>query len=573
MPTDVWAPAKHGSRIATAPSIQSDRPSDAARQLASRDDRSADARESGCYRGLLFALLLTAGLEVVIAARAATISVDGITFISMADQLSQDPIATIRAADQHPGYPAMILGATRLVQAAGYVEEPQCWIIGARLVSATCGILSVLVVWLFGRGLFDVQIANIAAIALAVLPMLRRNAADAMSDTPHMLFYLLAAWVACEAILRGRALLFVAAGLLSGLAYWVRPEGLEIALVTAVFIFVKCWWTRAGFRQFAVQLTALCLATAAIVTPYLILAGKVTSKQVPFAKQNPPELFAMKQVRAAEANQPAAAAGVMASCKVFFKLLGGALNEFAKGIAQGFRFAFLPFYLLSFVAYFSCQPRWWAVLLVGSFGVLHILVLIGVYFVSGYIDQRHVIPLVALAAPFAGLGLVYAAKKLHQWVPVVGSPRAIAAVLLLVCCLLVLGKTLSPMNAEFRPVLEASQWVTAHARPGEAIVTNSPYVQFFTRMPTVVLTPAAPNLGAVLAQAPGGTCAYAVLHVNAHDYQPSWLEQLERRFDPVVELSDPRPGHDAARVVIFAAKTSAKADHGNLNGAAKAALR
>ena len=57
-----------------------------------------------------------------------------------------------------------------------------------------------------GRELVDTQTANLAAIIFAILPVPRSIAADVLSDSSHLLFYLLAAWLAAGAVRSGRLL-------------------------------------------------------------------------------------------------------------------------------------------------------------------------------------------------------------------------------------------------------------------------------------------------------------------------------------------------------------------------------
>src|SRR3954470_8930095 len=112
------------------------------------------------YYALLFAVGLAAALQAIHIARSATISADGITFISIARDLAQAPSEAFRRHDQHPGYPAMLLGAARVVQWFGYRAEPHSWAVAGVVVSYVCGLAAIVFVWLLARNLFDVRAAN-----------------------------------------------------------------------------------------------------------------------------------------------------------------------------------------------------------------------------------------------------------------------------------------------------------------------------------------------------------------------------------------------------------------------------
>ena len=239
------------------------------------------------YRGLILAVAVAAVLQILLIARSPSITADGIVFTSIAKELEQSPVETFRTQDQHPGYPAMLLGMTRLVQWLGYRAEPESWMLAGQTIGFVCGLLSIWVVWLFARDLFDAQAANLAALTFAVLPVPRWNAADAMSDTPHMLFFLLAAWLASSAMVDGRLWKLIAAGAASGIAYWIRPEGLEVALVAIGFLVCRGLIARWQWKRLAVATAALAGSTMIVAVPYMVLAGKLTSKQLQFAKVEP----------------------------------------------------------------------------------------------------------------------------------------------------------------------------------------------------------------------------------------------------------------------------------------------
>jgi len=248
------------------------------------------------YRWLILAVLAASGLQVMLAARAWTISVDGTLFIDYARELAIDPLEAMRAHDQHPGYPAMVVACRGMVQLLGLQGELTPWIVGAQVVSGLCGVLSVLVLWFWTRGMYGSAIANIACWVLVLLPLFRMNAVEAQSDTPHLLPYLLAVWLATAGIKSGRPAYWIGAGLASGAAFWIRPEGLEVPLVAGLLL---CCPGEITFRRRALCMAALVVSTLAVAAPYCVLAGKFTSKQLPFAKRQPVTPFVTQQFEAA----------------------------------------------------------------------------------------------------------------------------------------------------------------------------------------------------------------------------------------------------------------------------------
>jgi len=573
-----------------------------------------DPRRSLPYLPLIAILLGNALLQAIVIARAPTISADGIIFVSIARDVADDPIAAFRQHDQHPGYPAMLLASERVAQWLGYREQPDSWLVAALAVNFVCGVLSVAVVWFFARDLFGDQVANVAALIFAVLPVPRCNVADAQSDTPHVLLYLLAAWLASSGMQRQQIWRLALAGAASGLAYWLRPEGLEVALIALACLMgamLRGAWT---WRQACAGMAALGITAFVVAAPYPILAGKITSKQLPFAKISPPPTYLEKMaVARAEAKAHAAAPPVetrpaelkpaeakpaetnpsetsqpredkpteVASTQPapdvaapdsavassppakpqrryslsFLAWMGSkAFNAFINSICQGFKFVFIPFYLLGNIELIRRKPQWLPIAFIALLGLTHILILHSVYVLSGYIAHRHVLPIVGLAMPFTALGIFYVARHLAR--PFDAPPLAVTAGVLAIAMGLVLPYTLRPMNREFIPVIAATHWVENHAGPGAGIVSNSPYVEFYGTMPVAYLgTHYSHSVDDALTHTKHpARYDYVVLHVNAHDYHPEWLDQVTTRYRQVQMFDDPYSSPRPKKVLVFEAK-------------------
>ncbi len=556
------------------------------------------------YWPLALILLGTAILQSVLFFRLPTISADGIIFTRVARGLAADPLATMQHEDQHPGYPAMMLGATRALQAVGYGHEPEAWMAGGIAVSFIAGLLTVVVIWLFAREMFGTTIASIAAIGFAVLPVPRAIAVDAQSDTLHGLFYLFAAWMASTGLTSGSLRRLALAGLSSGLAFWVRPEGLEVAMIASAFVLllaVSSW----PWRKSAVALAAVAGIALVVSSPYMLLAGKITSKQLLIFKAKPAPSYIERlaeaeeaaKARVAAANVPepqapiqpappvAAPAVVQApapmpvqtpplavaqspapvapaivdpsdpngdpdySPELVCSLIGLGFAAFINSICQGLKFVFIPYYLLGNLALAWRRPAGIQIAFLATLGATHIVVLVSVFVFSGYVAHRHTIPLVGLAMPFAALGIWQSSVEVGRWIRL--RPRWLAAGTLVTCCLLVLPYTLRRLNAEFIPVIEATEWVQQRIAPGAGIVCNSPYVPYYSGKPVAELVPLSPSLGEALLKAPDARYDYAVMHVNAHDYRPEWLEQLAPYYQQVLEINDPLPFRKPRKVLVF----------------------
>jgi hypothetical protein len=523
------------------------------------------------YRGLALAVAAAAVLQGLLVARSPTVTADGIIFTAVARSLAQAPIETFRVHDQHPGYPAMMLAGTQLVRFLGYRLEPESWMAGGQLVAFICGLLSVIVVWLLARDMFDTRVADLAAFVFAMLPLPRWTAADALSDTPHLLFYLLAVWLASSAISSGQLLRLAGAGAASAIAYWIRPEGLAvflIALPCLVWQAFRAGWT---WRHLGAACATLAGVTLLIAAPYPILAGKFTSKQLRLARTRPTQTYIAKVVAADSATvqppiaQPTTLAAPVSApqssapelrraAALALRVFGKAVAALVNSLCQGLKFVFIPFFLIGQIGVIRRQQAGLQMAFLALLAATHIIVLLAVYVNSGYIAHRHVLPLVALAMPCTGLGILYTGEWAAARLRIESAKTTLASLAL--GCLIVLPYSLRPFSREFVPVIAATRWVQARAEPGSGIICNSPYVGYYGSLPVTYLTSEAPTLADALAKATvAARYDYVVLHVNAHDYHPEWIDQIERQFRRVEVfpdlLSDPARNR---KVLVFEAK-------------------
>ncbi len=575
----------------------------------------ADTLRTG-YGGLLAALVVTAAFEAAILARSPIIAKDGIGFIRIAHELADDPTATLRLEDQHPGYPAMVLAASRLVQRVTGKSDFDAAILGAHLASALCGVMSVLLLWLFVRRLYDARVANVTGLLAAAWPLLRLNAADGLSDTPHLMFYLAAAWLAAEALARGRLTLLAAAGVASGLAYWIRPEGLvpgaAAGLVLIANLVGRLGWRsslcreRPLWRSASIELTshrparnategvpyrelrdsspppisalispnnrrlwslaglgALAAAMLLVASPYVLIAGKVTSKKMPFRAAPSAHAVAIASVEPTagilgeprpggtlpdEFARPTTLAGVFA--------LG--LVELGRELAQGL--CYLGLIPLTIGSFAPARPRrqpGLASLHVALVSVQAGLLLL-LYLVAGYISHRHVIPLVALLLPGVAAGMIVLAARLALRVPKLGPPRRVAMAVAAIWVVCMAPKCLRPLNAVHTPLVEAAQWVRGHARAGDAVLATSSYVRFYADMPGILVGPEAPNLPVGMHFAPSsGLWPFIVLEVDERTFDRGQLVGPNGGYQQTLELAAHRR-KPWAKVLVFALR-----DRGN----------
>ena len=521
------------------------------------------------FRWLAMAIALAATIQALMAARSPLIAKDGIGFIGAARRLATSPVDTFRQEDQHPGYPAMILGASALTRFAG-LDERDSWILAARSVSAAAGLGIVALTWLLSRRMFDERAANVAGFMVATLPLFRWDAGDALSDSPHLFFYLLGAFLALEAIERKSLFWYLAVGFVSGIAFLVRPEGLGIAVVTIAVvtagrfplrilslliqrpfdpISLGSWKTRLG------RGLAVATATGAVVACYAIPAGKLTSKKNPIADDQ----VAVRQVAAAGGKTPGLLVeptrgeflpGETPRPSGNVAVFGAAIFELGKELGQGIRyFALIPL-LCGCFAPGRAQPGVRSLALVLGFAACHATLLIYLYFHASYISHRHVMPIVALLAPVTSVGALWMYDRLAELLNHRRLPAKLAWGLPLFFVTWQAPPCWKRQHDVYLPIVEAAEWVAANGHPGDTVLSTSSYTRFYSKHDGLLLGIETPNLRTALAGASlEHPWTYLVLEIDERTFDASELDHGLTSYEPMLETpAHPKRPWDKIRV-------------------------
>lgn len=531
-----------------------------------------DPSRRGPGPGLLAALLLTAALQIFVGLCSPIIAKDGMSFIRIARELREDPAATLQIEDQHPGYPAMILAANTLVRRLPGIGEFDGWILSARLASGMAGVISVAVIWLLTRRLFDRRVADVAALLAAVWPLLRQNASDALSDTPHFMFYLAGVWLTCEGLVRRQARWFAAACAVSGVAYWIRPEGLIVGFTAALLLLIQLWRAEGQVRWRAIcKVAAIGMVMFAVAAPYGLLAGKFTSKKNPW-QHTPSDLEIAVQgiaVTPGLLSEPLPGAKLPNETERPDSTLGAvaaAVYELGQEIGQGFYYLFLIPLFVWLCAPSRLRPHFAATSMTIALIFCHMGMLVALFLTAGYISHRHVIPLVGMMLPGTAAGTVWLADRLaNRWpvwtarlrIPTLRAPSSGQALTAIVFCMLVglLPKTIKPLHEVYAPLVEAALWVKEHALPGDTVLATSGYVRFYAGLPGLLLGPEVPNLPIGLVKEPDSRqWPFIVVEVDARKFDCQQLCSFGAGYEQVLEIAL-HPRRKWPKVLVFAARS------------------
>ena len=483
-------------------------------------------------RSLCAVLCVAALLQAVIWWRSPLIDKDGVIFIRMAQGLLSDPVATMREADQHPGYPALILvGRAAYGWVTGTVG-PEAWAGGARAVSFVMGLAGIVFLWWIARRAFDGRTACLAALFLTFLPLFRRSAANALSDTTCLTLHLLGAWLLIEAIRRRKAAWLVGAAAAGAAAYLVRPEGIAVTAVALCAPLLLVF--RRETRPFALRglLAGAVIATAAGV-PYVLVKGTPTGK-----KDVPGFLAGLME-------SPAGSAELAA------RLEAGSLELGHLYASAGLRYVLLVPLLAAIALPGRRRAHAVAGRICAALAALHLAFLVLLLLIAGYAAGRHVMVLSAYSMPWVAAGTVRLGGMLHARAPVGVlrrlGPDGCALLLGVAVSLGLLPRTIHALHPTKIPILEAADWVRTHTAPSDRILTTSAYILFYGDRPGTQIR----NMGAPLPELGGGERPPFELVILEDDQmrpERPWVAQITAQFE---EYDEPGLSGGSRGIKVF----------------------
>ena len=354
--------------------------------------------------------------------RTAAIFNDGPTYIELARQLQAGLFADVIAHPYHPLFPAA-------VAAVDFITGDWEW--AAVTVSILSGCGSVVLLHRFVRDAFDRRTADIAALILAVHPWAVRQSSDVQSDGLYLMAFLAAVSVLWRAWREQRTALAFYAGALSGLAYWVRPEGIGVALIGTALALVSVWRRSWSLTASALWTAALASGALLVVVPLVTAVGIQTGHWVLTQKKSTQAFLGLGDRAAIERTAPPRLDSPSLESQIGSRVEQTSGSPSGPSAASnpppnsGHRAAILALLdrifttyrldLLIFLGFGLAAlrgrpgPRAWFVL---AFVVSYAILLETLHRNAGYLSRRHVVPPLTLTLGYAASGVIPAAQWL-----------------------------------------------------------------------------------------------------------------------------------------------------------------
>jgi hypothetical protein len=444
--------------------------------------------------------------------RSAVPAQDGIKFLRIAREFQSQPWTdVIRAADQHPLYPALVALVEPAV-AAAIGRGADAWRIAAQLISVSASLALLLPLYHFARNVFDRRVAILTLLVYVLLPAPAEISHDTLSDALGLLAFTTALCLGEQAIRKQQLPASLGCAVASGLGYWVRPELalLPVALcVTVAVRSVRPYFCsarasgsgaqsvepRTGRALIATSVSrrnvstarvragtwpVFCIVWLALIGTYALIKGDLSEKLA--LRRAAGTSSIARPVRSAGHRLPDGlndsrwdfSAKEESARLATFGPVGAGLRAVGTWF-EGMGYVFAPLAVWGAIRVRASVGR----TLIAVYLLLFTAVLIRHAMGLGYLSGRHVLTLVVATLPWAAAASLRIADRLAQlgaWSEQACRRRAILAVSLLV----VLGVVLQckPYHASRWGHAAAGRWLAANASESEAVLDTRGWAAF-----------------------------------------------------------------------------------------------
>ena len=457
-----------------------------------------------------FIALLTLATRSWVVAHAEVVSRDGVGFIRYALQLEDPPVfpahperpityaELLRYSDHPPGFAVSILAVSIPVRAILGGANAASMVLSAQIASVLASLLLILPMYFLGKMLFNRPIAFIATLIFQVLPASTEVASDGLSDSLFLLTAATVLWFTALGFRRMSAGWFALAGMMSGIAYLVRPEGLIVALVAGL---VMIWCKVRGdwsWRSLLMRSGALAVGALILAAPYAVTIGRLTNKATGEGILHWMQGKEMKPGWVTN-HPPAERTTVSFPLATYYKdaILGKKPNAEWAGKALAGELLKASFYILPLFSAIGFALLWprvrsdAAVLLLVALGVCHTILLWAVAMGAGYVAERHTLLIVLCSSYFAAASLPLLGERLAS-IPALRrmGPASFWASLIAIMFVAASAPAgLKTLHAGRSGHREAGRWIAAQHEPDAKIIDPFSWCEFYAgniRMPSLV---------------------------------------------------------------------------------------
>jgi hypothetical protein len=407
---------------------------------------------------------------------------DGPVFLTLAQAMADGEWARALSHEYHPLYPALTAAARAVIGD---------WELAAVVVNVIGGTAAVGCLYGFARAAFGRTPGFVAAALLAVHPHAIEFSGDVQSEGLYLGLFLGAVWALWLVLRRESHAAAPVAGLLCGLAYLTRPEGIGLlavgGLLTAWYALRRSW----SLRRAATLGTLLFLSTACVAGPYLawlrVDSGEwslTQKKSIGWVAglSGPPARYAPSE-QAEASPDPASglestteaqkAASEKRATPSRGRRYGDALVDLIRTDLRALRIELFAILLAGGMVAGWRRPTQrgvFVLLIIGLYGLLFYALASNL----GYVSSRHVLPPLTVAFGHVGAALLALAGVFSA------SRRRVAlALIFLLVAGLGLSKSLRPDRTDSVAERTGAEWLRAQDLPPGGVAARRRRIAYY----------------------------------------------------------------------------------------------
>lgn len=431
---------------------------------------------------------------------------DGISFINIATRFTEGNFYEGLKHPYHPLYSLLIsLGAI-----AGLGFE-----ISGRLVSLFFGTLSVAILYVFGKKMFDPKIAFVSATLLTFHPYAARLSADVRCDSTYFFFYLVGFGLGYIAIISKKSYLFFLTGMASAFAYLTRPEGLSIVIIVSIWTIIQLIGFGKPYWKNNVRMLCLLLIGFLIFSsPYILYLKHYTNFWVLTQKKQISKISGIATIKEVlYGSQKSETSGTQntkidksSQIKTVYKDKGNGqwhksrtdsihryssrmkyLKSFVKTLntfVVTLHYPLLIFLIIGIKCSINDSKNKTVNFYIVSYIALFWCVLYFLKISSGYVSYRHLMSLVLVMLFWTGMGVNntynWLIRKIPKWQQLQSDGIFSKTGIIFLCLIiaLFLPKTLKSFMAD-TIYKDAGMWIKAFYPEVPTILTDEPSIAFY----------------------------------------------------------------------------------------------
>ncbi|MBN1788444.1 MAG: glycosyltransferase family 39 protein [Sedimentisphaerales bacterium] len=429
---------------------------------------------------ILLAAALFIGVYLIF--NTVVISKDGVTFIEYAKEFGTVPVETMVNKAQHPGYPWLIFITHKITKFWHGNIPVFSWIYCAQCVALFFRIITIVLLYFTGKKVLDAKLSFWAVLILIILPKTAQYGSDVLSDWPHLCFLAAGLLLILNAFSNQKFWLFGFVGLASGVGYLIRPECVQLVLLSGLWLVLQFIWPRRIINRPRILLAMLLLIVgfSMLSGPYMKLKGSIFPKKSFDAFTQD-----ARQMETYKNSEHMIQASLCSESNII-----EAFEHLIDNIGEMLMWFFAPALFIGIYLWFK-RRNWHEpqVFFMTAFIILNTVLLIMLYCKYKYMSYRHIMPLLMILIFYIPVGMQqfagwfqYGLSKYARPFPLLytGGKRWFFALFLIgfsICA----PKLFKPIRMDKQGYIAVAKWLADNTNKEDLIAVPDIRIAFYAQ--------------------------------------------------------------------------------------------